>query len=398
MRKGVAVDCKALSILGSTGSIGVNTLEVVRQFPDRFHVAALAAGRNIALLLDQIREFQPRVVAVLDQVHASRLRRKLDSIRHCPEILFGPDGYQAVATLPEVNMVVAAMVGAAGLVPTVAAIEAGKHIALANKETLVIGGAVVVPLTERRGVRLLPVDSEHSAIFQALQGNQRQNLRRILLTASGGPFFRKSMEELTAVTPQAALRHPNWSMGKKITIDSATLMNKGLEVIEARWLFNVAVDQIAVHIHPESIVHSMVEYVDGSVIAQLGIPDMKTPIAYALAYPERLPLRQPALDLFQLQNLSFYPPDETKFPCLRLAYQACREGSTMPAVLNAANEIAVQAFLDKRIAFLDIPRLIEGAMSRHTTAGEVTLQSILEADHWAREEGEQMIQNGLRRT
>ena len=390
--------CKALSILGSTGSIGVNTLEVIRQFPDRFCVAALAAGRNIALLLDQIREFQPRAVAVLDQAHATKLRRKLDNIPHRPEILFGPDGYQVVATLPEVNMVVAAMVGAAGLVPTVAAIEAGKHIALANKETLVIGGAVVVPLTERRGVRLLPVDSEHSAIFQALQGNQRQNLRRILLTASGGPFFRKSMEELTAVTPQAALRHPNWSMGKKITIDSATLMNKGLEVIEARWLFNVAVDQIAVHIHPESIVHSMVEYVDGSVIAQLGIPDMKTPIAYALAYPERLPLRQPALDLFQLQNLSFYPPDETKFPCLRLAYQACREGSTMPAVLNAANEIAVQAFMDKRIAFLDIPRLIEGTMSRHTTAGEVTLQSILEADHWAREEGEQMIQNGLRRT
>jgi 1-deoxy-D-xylulose-5-phosphate reductoisomerase len=334
----------------------------------------------------------------LDQAHATKLRRKLDAIPHRPEILFGPDGYQVVATLPEVNMVVAAMVGAAGLVPTLAAIEAGKHVALANKETLVIGGAVVVPLTERRGVRLLPVDSEHSAIFQALQGNQRQSLRRILLTASGGPFFRKSMEELTAVTPQAALRHPNWSMGKKITIDSATLMNKGLEVIEAHWLFNVAVDQIAVHIHPESIVHSMVEYVDGSVIAQLGIPDMKTPIAYALAYPERLPLRQPALDLFQLQNLSFYPPDETKFPCLRLAYQACREGSTMPAVLNAANEIAVQAFLDKRIAFLDIPRLIEGTMSRHTTAGEVTLQSILEADHWAREEGEQMIQNGLRRT
>ena len=390
--------CKVLSILGSTGSIGVNTLEVVRQFPDRFCVAALAAGRNIALLLDQIREFQPRAVAVLDLAHATKLRRKLDTIPHRPEILFGPDGYQVVATLPEVNMVVAAMVGAAGLVPTVAAIEAGKHIALANKETLVIGGAVVVPLTERRGVRLLPVDSEHSAIFQALQGNQRQSLRRILLTASGGPFFRKTMEELTAVTPQAALRHPNWSMGKKITIDSATLMNKGLEVIEARWLFNVAVDQIAVHIHPESIVHSMVEYVDGSVIAQLGIPDMKTPIAYALAYPERLPLRQPALDLFQLQNLSFYPPDETKFPCLRLAYQACREGSTMPAVLNAANEIAVQAFLDKRIAFLDIPRLIEGTMSRHTTAGEVTLQSILEADHWAREEGEHMIQNGLRRT
>ncbi|HAA02182.1 MAG TPA: 1-deoxy-D-xylulose-5-phosphate reductoisomerase [Syntrophobacteraceae bacterium] len=389
--------CKALSILGSTGSIGVNTLEVIRQFPNRFSIIGLAAGRNVALLFDQILEFQPRVVAVMDEACATRLRQMLESVHNRPEVLSGADGYQTIAALPEVNMVVAAMVGAAGLVPTVAAIEAGKHVALANKETLVIGGSVVVPLTERRGVRLLPVDSEHSAIFQSLQGNQHHSLRRILLTASGGPFFRKSMDELSTVTPQAALKHPNWSMGRKITIDSATLMNKGLEVIEAHWLFNVPVDQIAVHIHPESIIHSMVEYVDGSVIAQLGIPDMKTPIAYALSYPERLPLRQPALDLFQLQNLSFYPPDETKFPCLRLAYQACREGSTMPAVLNAANEVAVEAFLNERIGFLDIPTLIESTMSRHSTASEVTLQSILEADHWARKEGERMIHNGLRR-
>jgi 1-deoxy-D-xylulose-5-phosphate reductoisomerase len=389
---------KALSILGSTGSIGVNTLEVVRQFADRFRIVGLAAGRNIELLSEQIREFQPETVAVLDEALADRLQRMLAHSPQRPRILFGSEGYRTIATLSEVDMVVAAMVGAAGLVPTVAAIEAGKHIALANKETLVIGGAVVIPLVERQGVHLLPVDSEHSAIFQALQGNQRRSLRRILLTASGGPFFRKSRQELADVTPEAALRHPNWSMGRKITIDSATLMNKGLEVIEARWLFDVDVSQIAVHIHPESIVHSMVEYVDGSVIAQLGIPDMKTPIAYALSYPERLPLQLPALDLFQLQNLSFYPPDDGKFPCLRLAYDACRLGSTLPAVLNAANEIAVDAFLERRIGFLDVPRLIEGTMERHSVADQATLANILEADRWAREESQRMIQDGLRRT
>jgi 1-deoxy-D-xylulose-5-phosphate reductoisomerase len=389
---------KALSILGCTGSIGVNTLEVVRQFPDRFHIVGLAAGRNIALLSEQISEFQPEAVAVLDEELADRLQHLLAPSPQRPRILFGPEGYRSIATLPEVDMVVAAMVGAAGLVPTVAAIEAGKHIALANKETLVIGGAVVIPLVERRGVHLLPVDSEHSAIFQALQGSQRRSLRRILLTASGGPFFRKSRQELADVTPEAALRHPNWSMGRKITIDSATLMNKGLEVIEARWLFDVEVSQIAVHIHPESIVHSMVEYVDGSVIAQLGIPDMKTPIAYALSYPERLPLQLPALDLFQLQNLSFYPPDDGKFPCLRLAYDACRVGSTLPAVLNAANEIAVDAFLEGHIGFLDVPRLIEGTMERHSVADQATLANILEADRWAREESQRMIRDGLRRT
>jgi len=281
-------------------------------------------------------------------------------------------------------MVVAAMVGAAGLIPTLAAIQAGKHIALANKETLVIAGAVVMPLAQQAGVRILPVDSEHSAIFQALQGNQWKHLRRILLTASGGPFFRKTLKELVEVTPEAALRHPNWSMGRKITIDSATLMNKGLEVIEAHWLFDVPVEQIVIHIHPESIVHSMVEYVDGSVIAQLGIPDMKAPIAYALSYPERLPVTNPALDLLSLGKLSFYPPDAAKFPCLRLAYEACRIGSTLPAVLNAANEVAVDAFLQGRIGFMDIARIIEEAMSRHTVAGEVTLEAILQADSWAR--------------
>jgi 1-deoxy-D-xylulose-5-phosphate reductoisomerase len=375
---------KSLTILGSTGSIGVNTLQVIRQFPDHFQVLALGAGRNMGLLREQIEAFRPRLVAVLDEECAAQLHDLVRDFEYLPEIVIGTDGYRQCATLPEVQMVVAAMVGAAGLIPTLAAIQAGKHIALANKETLVIAGAVVMPLAQQVGVRILPVDSEHSAIFQALQGNQRKHLRRILLTASGGPFFRKTLQGLAEVTPEAALLHPNWSMGRKITIDSATLMNKGLEVIEARWLFDVPVEQIEILIHPESIVHSMVEYVDGSVIAQLGIPDMKAPISYALSYPERLPIANPALDLLQLGNLSFYPPDAEKFPCLRLAYEACRVGSTLPAVLNAANEVAVEAFLEGRIGFMDISTIIEESMSRHTPAGEATLEAILQADNWAR--------------
>ena len=344
---------KKLSILGSTGSIGRSTLEVVRQFPDRFEVVALGAGSNAALLCQQIVEFSPRLVSVLDTQVAYSLQNLLgEKSGSSPDILYGPEGYCRVAAYPEADMLVSAMVGAAGLLPTLSAIEAGKNIALANKETLVAAGEIVMGAAAGKNVKILPVDSEHSAIFQALQGNHREALDRVLLTASGGPFFNKSRSELEAVTPEAALRHPNWSMGRKITIDSATLMNKGLEVIEAHWLFGVPVERISVHIHPESIVHSMVEYVDGSVIAQMGIPDMKIPIAYALAYPERLPVASPRLDLFRLQKLSFYPPDEEKFPCLRLAFDACRKGSTMPAVLNAANEIAVHAFLEKTIGFL----------------------------------------------
>ncbi|HQN19197.1 MAG TPA: 1-deoxy-D-xylulose-5-phosphate reductoisomerase, partial [Syntrophobacteraceae bacterium] len=319
---------------------------MVRQFPDRFEVVALACGRNIDLLLQQIEVFQPALVAVLNQDLANRLQQGFRLNGHHPEIVFGREGYERVATHPKSQMLVSAMVGAAGLLPTLAAIKAGKELALANKETLVIAGELVMQLAKQQGTKILPVDSEHSAIFQALEGNHREALKRILLTASGGPFFDKSPDELAGVTPQAALRHPNWSMGKKITIDSATLMNKGLEVIEAHWLFGVPVEQIVIHIHPESIVHSMVEYIDGSVIAQMGIPDMKIPISYALAYPERLPVKAPPLDLFRLRNLNFYPPDEEKFPCLRLAYEACRTGSTLPAVLNAANEVAVDAFLN----------------------------------------------------
>ena len=382
---------KYLSILGSTGSIGVSTLEVVRQFPGRFRVAALAAGKNIELLREQINAFKPALVSVMDSSLAEELDRSLLRNDFHPEITCGPKGYERVAAHPHADMLVSAMVGAAGLLPTIAAIKAGKQLALANKETLVIAGEIVMRLASENGIRILPVDSEHSAIFQSLEGNHREALNRILLTASGGPFFGKSREELSMVTPGAALCHPNWSMGKKITIDSATLMNKGLEVIEASWLFGVSADRIVVHVHPESIVHSMVEYVDGSVIAQMGIPDMKIPIAYALGYPERLPVQTPPLDLFRLQKLSFYPPDEERFPCLRLAYEACRKGSTFPAVLNAANEVAVEAFLNGRIGFPDIPRLIQAAMEDHQPATRLTLDVILEADRLARSKTMRLI-------
>ncbi len=380
-----------MSILGSTGSIGKNTLEVVRQFPERFRVAALAAGRNIGLLRLQIKAFRPALVSVLDSSLAEELDRSLHHEDFRPEIAFGPEGYEKAAAHPRAEMLVSAMVGAAGLLPTLAAIRAGKQLALANKETLVIAGEIVMKLAAENRIRILPVDSEHSAIFQSLEGNHREALNRIFLTASGGPFFRKTREELCRVTPEAALCHPNWSMGKKITIDSATLMNKGLEVIEARWLFGVSADRIVVHVHPESIVHSMVEYIDGSVIAQMGIPDMKIPIAYALSYPERLPVQTSPLDLFQLQRLSFYPPDEDRFPCLRLAYEACRKGSTFPAVLNAANEVAVSAFLEGKIGFPDIPRLIGTVMDAHHSPDELTLEAIVEADRRARSEALMLI-------
>ncbi len=382
---------KVITVLGSTGSIGVSTLDVVRQFRHRFAIDGLAAGGNVDLLAEQIDEFRPRVVSVLSEQHARDLARRLSASSLRPEILCGTEGYRTLATLPETEVVVSAIVGAAGLVPTVAAIDAGKDVALANKETLVIGGQMVTELAARRRAVILPVDSEHSAIFQALQGNQKKAVRRILLTASGGPFFRKTVAELSQVTPQAALRHPNWSMGKKVTIDSATLMNKGLEIIEARWLFDIPAERIAVHVHPESIVHSMVEYVDGSVIAQLGIPDMKIPIAYALSHPDRLPVDAPSLDLFALRSLTFYPPDLHKFPCLGLALDACAQGGTMPAVLNAANEVAVGAFLAGRVGFMDIPALIRRVMDGHQCRPARDLDTILQADRWARRRAERYV-------
>ncbi|MGK2943963.1 MAG: 1-deoxy-D-xylulose-5-phosphate reductoisomerase [Desulfuromonadales bacterium] len=374
---------KRLAILGSTGSIGVSTLEIVAEYPNHFRVVALTAGRNLALLEEQIVRFCPEVVAVPDQENAHRLKERIGAVG--PRVLCGTEGLIECAAGSPADMVVSAIVGAAGLEPTLAAIEAGRDVALANKETLVIAGELVMAAVARSGCRLFPVDSEHSAIFQSLEGHRKSDVRRLILTASGGPFRNWSLDDLQDVTPQDALAHPNWTMGRKITIDSATMMNKGLEVIEAHWLFDVPVDDIAVHIHPESIVHSMVEYVDGALIAQLGIPDMKTPIAYALTYPERLTLNLPALDLCRLSQLNFAVPNSQCFPCLGLAYDAIRRGGTTPAVLNAANELAVEAFLQGKIAFLDIPRIIGKVVAMHINTEASSLEQILAADMWARQ-------------
>ena len=373
---------KKLSVLGSTGSIGVSTLDIAAAHPEQFQVVALTAGTNLKLLAEQVRRFRPSLVAVLRQEDEPLLRDMLGTA--APEILSGLEGLMACAVHTEVQMVVSAIVGAAGLVPTMAAIESGKDIALANKETLVTAGALVMEAIRRKGVRLYPVDSEHSAIFQSLEGHRRDDVRRLILTASGGPFRDKALAELKQVTPSDALAHPNWSMGRKISIDSATMMNKGLEVIEARWLFDLPGDRIDVHIHPQSIVHSMVEYVDGSVIAQLGIPDMKTPIAYALSYPERLPLNLPALDLCTLGSLTFSRPDYQRFACLGLAYEALREDGTAPAVLNAANEVAVEAFLNKEITFLAIPEILRRVLDTHRNGTLTHIDEALRADRWGR--------------
>lgn len=384
---------KRIAILGSTGSIGRNALQVIEQFPDRFQVVALAAGRNVDLLIEQIQRFRPKVAAVLDQELANDLASRLPADIGV-EVFAGSQGYQNIANCTDADMVLSSMVGAAGLIPTLSAIRAGKDVALANKETLVMAGALVMEEVRRYQIRLLPVDSEHNAIFQALEGHRREDLKRILLTASGGPFLNLPKEQLESVTPAQALNHPNWEMGAKITIDSATMMNKGLEVIEAKWLFDVAVEKIDVHIHPQSIVHSMVEYVDGSVIAQLGMPDMRVPIAYALAYPERLKLDLPTLDLFSVQTLTFQEPDLGRYPCLDLAFNACKAGGTMPAVLNASNEVAVQAFLDKRIPFLAIARLVDKVMQEHELAPAKELEAIIAADTWARQRSEEVIGHG----
>jgi 1-deoxy-D-xylulose-5-phosphate reductoisomerase len=381
---------KRIAILGSTGSIGRNALQVIEQFPDRFQVVALAAGRNVDLLIEQIQRFRPKVAAVLDQELANDLASRLPADIGV-EVFAGSQGYQNIANCTDADMVLSSMVGAAGLIPTLSAIRAGKDVALANKETLVMAGALVMEEVRRYQIRLLPVDSEHNAIFQALEGHRREDLKRILLTASGGPFLNLPKEQLESVTPAQALNHPNWEMGAKITIDSATMMNKGLEVIEAKWLFDLAVEEIDVHIHPQSIIHSMVEYVDGSVIAQLGMPDMRVPIAYALAYPERLKLDLPTLDLFSVQTLTFQEPDLGRYPCLDLAFNACKAGGTMPAVLNASNEVAVQAFLDKRIPFLAIARLVDKVMQEHELAPAKELEAILAADTWARRRAEAII-------
>ncbi len=376
---------KRLAILGCTGSIGVTTLDIAARFPERFTVVALAAGKNVTRLAEQVMRFRPALVAVGDAGAASALRALVPAYHGA--IVCGPEGLRAVATAAEAELVVSALVGAAGLLPTLDAIAAGKDVALANKEVLVVAGELVTRAAQRARVNLFPLDSEHNAIFQALRGHRREDLRRIILTASGGPFLHRPLHELRHATRDDALRHPTWKMGDKITIDSATLMNKGLEVIEAHWLFGVDADQIAVLIHPQSIVHSMVEYVDGSVLAQMGIPDMSIPISYILAYPERLPMDHlPALDLVGAVDLEFAEPDVSKFPCLTLAYRALRTGGTVPAVLNAANEVLVEAFLRGTIRFLDIPRILASVLDAHSATAAADLDTLLAADHWARAE------------
>jgi 1-deoxy-D-xylulose-5-phosphate reductoisomerase len=376
---------KRLALLGSTGSIGEQTLAVAAEFPERFRVCALAAGRNVARLAEQVRRFRPERVALADAAGAKELRERLGA--ETPEVGVGEAGLVAVAEHPA-ELVVAGLVGALGLAPTLAAIRAGRDVALANKEVLVMAGALVQREVRRRGVRLLPVDSEHSAIFQALAGQRREDVARLVLTASGGPFRSWPAERIARASVAEALAHPNWTMGPKITIDSATLANKALEVIEARWLFDVPPERVAVVVHPQSIVHSLVELVDGSLLAQLGVPDMRVPIACALAFPERLPLGGPRLDLAAVGRLDFEAPDPKRFPCLALAWRALAGAETGPAVLNAANEEAVAAFLAGRIRLPDIAvvneRVLEDHLARAGGRPLGGLADVLDADAWAR--------------
>jgi len=381
---------KKIALLGATGSIGVSALKVARTHPEEYKIVALSAGRNGDLLLEQIQIFRPAAVALLDESVAARVRSRLPA-GNAPKIFSGVDGFVRLATLEGVDTVVSAMTGAAGLVPTYEAIKAGKNIALANKETMVMAGPLVMAEARKRGVSILPIDSEHSAILQSLQGHPRGDLKRVILTASGGPFKDLSLEEMRQVTAVQALKHPNWEMGPKITIDSATLMNKGLEVIEARWLFDLEMDQIDILIHPQSIVHSMVEYCDGAIISQMGIPDMTLPISYALSYPRHLGNDLPPLDLEKIGDLSFRKPDMKRFRCLELALKAATTGGSMPAVLNGANEIAVDAFLRGTIGFLDIPDLIEKTMDAHTHSPVETIEAVLAADRWARDTAKRQL-------
>lgn len=375
---------KRIAILGSTGSIGRSSLAVVDANPTRLSVAALAAGENSALLAEQVARYQPEAVAMSSAAGIDRLRATGASL---PSIVgTGAEGLVAVATHPSVDIVICASSGTAGLEAVLAAIEAGKTIALANKEILVMAGQLVTEAARRRGVAILPVDSEHNAIHQCLHGRAPGELRRLILTASGGPFRGMTAAELERVTPAAALQHPTWQMGRKITIDSATLMNKGLEVIEARWLFDAGADQIDVVVHPQSIVHSMVELSDGSVIAQLGVTDMRLPIQYACSYPERWEAMLPPLDITRAGRLEFFPPAHDRFPCLGLAYEALRAGGTVPVVLNAANEVAVELFLEGRLGFVAIPRVIAETMGAHEAEAVTTLQVVRRADAWAREQ------------
>ncbi len=365
-------------LLGSTGSIGTQTLEIVRNYPDDLQVLALAAGSNVSLMEKQIREFMPKKAVMWSKEAAKDLKEKVADLD--VEVLSGMDGLLDIVTIAEANTVVTAIVGMIGIRPTIAAIESGKTIALANKETLVTAGHIIMPLAKEKGVKILPVDSEHSAIFQSMNGEKKEQVEKILLTASGGPFRGKKTEELLNIQVEDALKHPNWSMGRKITIDSATLVNKGLEVIEAKWLFDVSLEQIQVVVHPQSIIHSMVQYKDGGIIAQLGTPDMKLPIQYALFYPERRELPGKKLDFYELSQMTFEKPDMDTFYGLKLAFEASKMGGSMPTVYNAANEKAVSLFLDRKIKFLQIPELINKAMNNHKIIANPNVDEILSAE------------------
>ena len=409
------IDVKAISVLGSTGSIGTQTLDIAREFPDQFKVVALTAGRNLALLVEQIQEHRPEVVALADTALLPELQERLKAAgvdeAATPQLVGGPDGLNVAASWESADLVVTGIVGCAGLLPTLAAIRAGKDLALANKETLIAAGPVVLPELKKSGSRLLPADSEHSAIFQCLQGtpwadNARLStgvptpgLRRIQLTASGGAFRDWDARDLEKATVADATSHPNWSMGRKITVDSASLMNKGLEVIEAHYLFGLDYDHIEIVIHPQSIIHSMIELADSSVLAQLGWPDMKLPILYCLSWPERQETPWRRLDLTEVGQLSFRKPDPAKYPCMELAYAAGRAGGTMPAVMNAANEEAVAQFLEEKIHFLDIPVVIEAACERHKAdlIGHPQLDDVLAVDQWARQAVREQVSRGTRR-
>ena len=379
---------KKISLLGSTGSIGTNVLDVIERNPEKFQILGMSAGSNVDLFAKQIRKFKPRVVALFNTKKIPTLKERIADLDI--EILSGEEGTIAVATLPEADVVVSGVMGSAGLLPAIHALKSGKNLALANKETLVIAGELVLREAKKTNSQIIPIDSEHSAIFQVLNGEKKERIKKIILTASGGPFRTFSFDQMETVTVKDALKHPNWDMGAKITIDSSTMMNKGLEYIEAKWLFGVNTP-VEIIVHAQSIIHSMIEFVDTSIMAQLGIPDMRVPIAYALTYPDRFECDLPSLDLTTMGNLTFEAPDFERFPCLQLAIDAMEIGKTMPAVLNAANEIAVQAFLDELISYKDIAELIRMVMQNHNPSPLKELQDVLIADRWAREETTKLV-------
>ena len=384
---------KHIVILGSTGSIGKNSLSVVDTHPDEFKVVGLAANRDVDTLEQQIRQYRPELVALNEPTAASQLRERIRDLNGNPQVLAGPEGLQTVATMPQASQVLDGMGGSTGLLPTLAAINAGKDIAFVNKEVMVMAGALVNAAVHANGVNLIPIDGEMSAIFQCLEGarDRQADIHRLLITASGGPFRKVPKETLYSVTPQQALQHPNWKMGQKITIDSATMMNKGLEVIEAKWLFDIELSKIDIVVHPESIVHSMVEWTDGSTLAQLGPTDMRIMIQYALTYPHRLSTPVPRLNLMEACTLHFEPVDFEKFPCLSLAYTAAEVGGTLPVVLSSADEVVVEAFLDARIGFMDIPAILARVMDAHAVITDPTLPNILEVDRWAKSKARSII-------